>query len=345
VLTADKLIGLMAEPERRRVIAALITSPGDLSDIVDRTGLSAREVVDVLERLHGAGLTEQGSDGTVILIEELFKVAARSSASTATASGAAQMEQNAATEAEQVLAASIVDGTLVHLPRKRSKRLIVLDRLAQEFEPGRHYSEREVNQLLRPFDGDVAALRRYLVDERFLDRGDGTYWRSGGTVDSADTERNHGVGQDGCEACGLADGSIDLPGGLIHETAHWLVEHCVGPLGLATLIVKPKRHVTAVGDLRAEESAELGPLLQQASDVASQLVAADQVYNCLWSHSDRTPGHIHYVVQPVTAAQMAAHDAHGPLLQTAMFMAGEQPTSGEVEVLAETARGLFSELR
>lgn len=27
----------------------------------------------------------------------------------------------------------------------------------------------------------------------------------------------------------------------IHETTHWLVEHCVGPLGLGTLIVKPRR--------------------------------------------------------------------------------------------------------
>jgi hypothetical protein len=44
---------------------------------------------------------------------------------------------------------------------------------------------------------------------------------------------------DGCLACDLAEGRLPLPGGRIHETTHWLVEHCVGPLAVGTLIVKP----------------------------------------------------------------------------------------------------------
>ena len=54
--------------------------------------------------------------------------------------------------------------------RRRGKRLPVLDRLAQEFDPGVKYSEREVNDALREFHPDVAALRRYLVEEGFMDR-------------------------------------------------------------------------------------------------------------------------------------------------------------------------------
>ena len=45
------------------------------------------------------------------------------------------------------------------------------------------YSESEVNQVLRVVHDDYAALRRYLVDEGFLSRDQGEYWRSGGTVD------------------------------------------------------------------------------------------------------------------------------------------------------------------
>ena len=52
-----------------------------------------------------------------------------------------------------------------------------------------------------------------------------------------------------------------LPGGRIFRTEFWLVEHCAGPLGLGTLIVKPERHVTTVAGLSAAEAAELGPLL------------------------------------------------------------------------------------
>lgn len=79
----------------------------------------------------------------------------------------------------------IRDGRLVAMPSRRSKRLVVLDLLAQEFEPGVHYPETEVNRRLRRWHPDVAAVRRYLVDEGFLDRsgGSGEYWRAGGTFE------------------------------------------------------------------------------------------------------------------------------------------------------------------
>ena len=76
----------------------------------------------------------------------------------------------------------VQDGRLVIMPTKRSKRLLVLDHIAQSFEPGRTYPEAEVNEVLRGFHEDVAALRRYLVDEGFLSREAGVYWRTGGTV-------------------------------------------------------------------------------------------------------------------------------------------------------------------
>ncbi|MEZ5193290.1 MAG: DUF2087 domain-containing protein [Nocardioides sp.] len=75
------------------------------------------------------------------------------------------------------------DGSLHTIPTRHAKRLVVLDHLAQAFEPGRTYPEAEVNEHLRRFHPDVAALRRYLVDEGFLDREAGVYWRAGGTID------------------------------------------------------------------------------------------------------------------------------------------------------------------
>lgn len=154
-------------------------------------------------------------------------------------------------------------------------------------------------------------------------------------------------------ACALAAGTAPLPGGRIFATGHWLVEHCVGPLGLGTLVVKPERHVTAVADLSEAETGELGPLLRLASAVARRLAGADvgpagaevgQVYNCLWSHSGGRPGHIHYVVQPVTTEQVARLGARGPALQAAMFAAGDVPGADEVERVAAHARGLFAKM-
>lgn len=68
------------------------------------------------------------------------------------------------------------------IPSRHAKRLVVLDHIAQSFEPGERYDEIEVNRRLRRFHDDVAALRRYLVEDGFLDRAAGIYWRIGGTV-------------------------------------------------------------------------------------------------------------------------------------------------------------------
>src|SRR6201986_916920 len=69
------------------------------------------------------------------------------------------------------------------IPAKRAARLLLLDQIAQAFEPGRRYPELAVNEILKAIYDDPAALRRYLVDEDLLSRTpDGTYWRSGGTV-------------------------------------------------------------------------------------------------------------------------------------------------------------------
>ncbi|HET9897454.1 MAG TPA: DUF2087 domain-containing protein [Streptosporangiaceae bacterium] len=86
-------------------------------------------------------------------------------------------------QSDAVLGAFIKDGRITTMPAKRLKRLALLDHVAGYFEVGVHYSELEVNAVLRGLFDDYVALRRYLVDEGFLDRSDGEYWRSGGTVD------------------------------------------------------------------------------------------------------------------------------------------------------------------
>jgi len=144
-----------------------------------------------------------------------------------------------------------------------------------------------------------------------------------------------------CFACDLVSGATPLPGGVIHRTDSWVVEHCVGPLGVGTLIVKPIRHVAHVSELEADETAELGQLLKQAATAVSELTDPEQVYVCLWSHADRRPGHIHFVVQPVTGEQMQRFDAHGPALQVAMFESNEVPPTPAVEAFASRAASWF----
>lgn len=75
------------------------------------------------------------------------------------------------------------DGRLRSIPARHAKRLVVLDHVAGVFEVGVRYPESEVNELLRQFHPDVASLRRHLVENGFMERREGVYWRTGGTVD------------------------------------------------------------------------------------------------------------------------------------------------------------------
>jgi hypothetical protein len=81
------------------------------------------------------------------------------------------------------LRAFIRDGRITALPAKRARRLLLLDQVAQAFEPGRRYPESVVDEILKTMFDDHCALRRHLIDESFLSRTPtGTYWRVGGTV-------------------------------------------------------------------------------------------------------------------------------------------------------------------
>ncbi len=146
----------------------------------------------------------------------------------------------------------------------------------------------------------------------------------------------------GCLACDLTAGRRPLPGGPILDTRLWRVEHCVGPLGVGTLLLKPLRHVTRVSELTAEEAGEQGGLLHRCAGVIDEILSPAQVYVCLWSHAGGQPVHIHYVVQPVSQAQVGGLGVHGPRLQVAMFKAAQPPPEDEVERFADRARALIA---
>jgi diadenosine tetraphosphate (Ap4A) HIT family hydrolase len=148
-----------------------------------------------------------------------------------------------------------------------------------------------------------------------------------------------------CLACDLTAGRLPLPGGLIHETTRWRVEHCVGPLCVGTLLVKPKRHVTRVAKLTAEEANEQGPLLRLCAIVVDRLLEPEQIYVCLWSHTSGEPVHLHYVVQPISRRLMDDFGAYGPRLQAQQFTRAETPPGPEVVLFADKARRAFVDVR
>ena len=68
---------------------------------------------------------------------------------------------------------------LVSIPAQRKKRLAILRWLVEDFQPGRSYSEAEINRIISRRHPDFATLRRFLVDEELMQRRHGIYWRTG----------------------------------------------------------------------------------------------------------------------------------------------------------------------
>lgn len=80
---------------------------------------------------------------------------------------------------DKVLKTYFRRGQLIDIPRQLKKRLIILEELVREFEPGRAYPEMEVNKILLEFNEDFAYLRRELVDHKLMTRDKGIYRRLG----------------------------------------------------------------------------------------------------------------------------------------------------------------------
>ena len=172
---------LLAGQDRLRVVAALVLGAATTDQVVAATGLSSREVLAALTKLEAGELVRHEDGRWGFDVRRLAALAGD-----ARPKPALDDVGDAAPDVAKVLRRFFSAGRLLSIPAQRSRRLIVLDHLAMVFEIGVRYPERDVNAMLRAFHDDVATLRRYLVDEHFLSRDAGVYWRSGGSVDVRD---------------------------------------------------------------------------------------------------------------------------------------------------------------
>jgi DNA-binding transcriptional ArsR family regulator len=177
----EDILRALADPDRLAVAGLLARGSRTVGELTNELGLTDQRIRRHLNRLAGAGLASVGPDRRTwsLKVESLREAAqeAGPSRDPGLALGAPTVEE------EKVLRQYFRGGRLTEIPAKRSKRMAVLDRLALEFDIGVRYREREVNETLRRFNDDYATVRRHLVDEGFLSRDKGEYWRSGGRVE------------------------------------------------------------------------------------------------------------------------------------------------------------------
>lgn len=183
-MTPLELLRLLLDHDRLAVAGVLAARPMTTDEVVAATGRDRRVVLTAIGDLRAAGLVTTDDDRYSIdpaALRVAAKTAAEQDLPMDPAIGFGMTDEERA-----VLARYFSGRTLTEIPSSRAKRLVLLQRLALEFDVGRRYTEREVNEILFEFHPDWSALRRYLVDEGFLDRDhiddDNLYWRSGGRV-------------------------------------------------------------------------------------------------------------------------------------------------------------------
>ena len=179
---AASVLALLVAGDRLPVVAALVLGAQTLGDISERTHLPARDVLRVLTRLESAGLASADGAQWTLHVDVLRDVVTGHHWSPVQHAASDEIAAESPARAA-VLRAFFRAGRLVRLPAGRTKRLVVLDKLARDFEPGVRYPEVEVNHKLLAYHPDYAALRRYLVEEDFIARENGVYWRAGGSVE------------------------------------------------------------------------------------------------------------------------------------------------------------------
>jgi len=174
MIDISTFVQLVVDPVRLAVLGAAALGPVDTVAVAAAVGVNERRVLHELGRLTAAGLVTAGRLDVEVLRQLAAALPQVEPAASEITSGPWSPDE------AKILQTFFVGSRLREIPANPQKRLVVLERLAAEFEPGRRYDEREVNFTLQLFHPDYAALRRYLVDSGFMTRADGVYWRIGG---------------------------------------------------------------------------------------------------------------------------------------------------------------------
>lgn len=175
VTSPTDYLRLTLDPVRLAVLGHAAVAPVDSEVLASRLGIKPRRILVEVGRLREAGLL----DDDLRLDRRALRRVAEAMPRAVPADPSLLHGEWTAEELE-TLGKFFSGSRLIGIPSQASKRRVVLERVAQEFEPGLRYPEREVNELLHVFHPDHALLRRLLVEDELLTRAEGVYWRTGG---------------------------------------------------------------------------------------------------------------------------------------------------------------------
>ena len=168
----------LADQTRLKIVGLLAQQPRSVDELTAMLELSGPTISHHLQYLQHAGLVEARAQQYYSMyelrIDNLHAMAREILSNEKLSEVAVDVDQDA--YAKKVMAVYVVDGKIKQIPTQLKKLEVIIRWLARLFEPGRTYTEKQVNEILKKYHEDYATLRRELIDMHFLDRKNGQYW-------------------------------------------------------------------------------------------------------------------------------------------------------------------------
>ena len=172
----------LADVNRLKIIGLLAQEPLSVEQLAEMLELTPSTISHHLARLSKAGLVSARPDSYYNIYQmeakALEQMAQRLLAKETLPAVVADVDVDAYDK--KVLSSYMTpDGKIKAFPMQQKKMQAILRLVVQSFTPGEHYTEKQVNDMLRTFNSDTAKLRRDLVDFGLLKRQNGgrDYWR------------------------------------------------------------------------------------------------------------------------------------------------------------------------
>lgn len=176
---AIKLFKCLADKSRIQILKSLMEEEMYVERLSERLGLTGATISFHLKKLEDAGAVKSRKEQyyTVYSINhEIFNVSILDILKEKSEEQCLQEERDAAYR-KKVLDSFFEYGKLKSIPSQRKKERIVLEEIVKAFEPGKSYSEREVNIIIADYNDDFCTIRRDMISEGLLERNQATYRR------------------------------------------------------------------------------------------------------------------------------------------------------------------------
>jgi len=170
----------LADANRLKIVGLLALRSYSGEELAALLGLKASTVSHHLSRLAGVGLVSARAEGyySIYRLEEAALQKTRLLFSHSDLVSVASGVDVDAYDRKVIADFTRPDGSLKGIPAQRKKLEAILRYVARDFEPGKRYPEKQVNEVLVRFHADTASLRRELVGAKLMERmgGGGEYW-------------------------------------------------------------------------------------------------------------------------------------------------------------------------